>query len=97
MKYYHGTTENRAESIEAEGFRGSELEQFTDGFKTLDYGGVVFVYDNVEAAQGYGEIVYEIELLNEQAIPFQEDQNGEQEYYIPMSVMYEDGIWKRIS
>lgn len=96
MKYYHGTTEDCAESIEAEGFRGSELEVFTDGFKTLDHGGVVFVYDNPESAQGYGEVVYEIELLNEKAIPFQEDQDGMQEYYIPMSVMHEDGIWRRI-
>ena len=96
MKYYHGTTEDCAESIEAEGFRGSEIAAFTDGFKTLDRDGVVYVYDNPEAAQGYGEVVYEIELLNEKAIPFQEDQNGTQEYYIPMSVMHEDGIWRRI-
>lgn len=95
MKWYHGTTNDNAESIEAEGFRGSELESFTDGFQTLDRGGVVYVYDNAEAAKGYGEVVYEIELLNEKAVPFQSDQNGEQEYYIPISTMHDDGIWQR--
>lgn len=95
-KYYHGTTEECAESIDAMGFLGSELEAFTDGFTTLDKGGVVFVYDNPESAKDYGEVVYEIELLNGEAVPFQEDQVGTQEYYIPIDAMIENGIWKRI-
>ena len=96
MKYYHGTTEECAESIEAEGFRGSELSELTDGFSTLSKGGVVFVYDNPESATGYGDVVYEIELLNSEAVAFQEDWGGNQEYYIPIEQLREDGIWKRI-
>ena len=96
MKYYHGTTEYCAESIEAEGFRGSELNELTDGFTTLDEGGVVYVYDNSESAQGYGEVVYEIELLNGEAVAFQEDCFGVQEYYIPIELLEAEGIWKRI-
>lgn len=96
MKYYHGTTEDCAESIDAMGFQGSKLEAFTDGFTTIGHDGVVFVYDNPESAREYGDVVYEIELLNETAIPFQEDQCGTREYYIPMRVMHDDGIWQRI-
>ena len=95
MKYYHGTTEECAESIEAEGFRGSELDELTDGFTTLDKGGVVFVYDKPELAAEYGEVVYEIELLNGEAVAFQQDWGGNQEYYIPVAQLSEDGIWKR--
>jgi len=96
MKYYHGTTEECAESIEEEGFRGSELSELTDGFSTLSKGGVVFVYDNPESATGYGDVVYEIELLNSEAVAFQEDCCAVQEYYIPIEQLREDGIWKRI-
>ena len=96
MKYYHGTTEECAESIEEEGFRGSELSELTDGFSTLSKGGVVFVYDNPEPAMQYGDVVYEIELLNGEATAFQEDCFGVQEYYIPIETLREDGIWKRM-
>ena len=96
MKYYHGTTEECAESIEAEGFRGSEIDEFTDGFTTQDAGGVVYVYDNPELAAEYGDAVYEIELLNGEAVAFQEDWGGNQEYYIPVETLKADGIWKRI-
>ena len=84
MKYYHGTTEHCAESIEAEGFYGSELSELTDGFSTLNEGGVVYVYDNPESAQEYGGVVYEIELLNGEAVPVQGDACGVQEYYNPV-------------
>lgn len=96
MKYYHGTTEECAESIEEEGFRGSELSELTDGFSTLSKGGVVFVYDTPEPAMEYGGVVYEIELLNGEAVAFQDDCFGVQEYYIPIETLREDGIWKRI-
>ena len=96
MKYYHGTTEECAESIEEEGFRGSEIDEFTDGFTTLSEGGIVYVYDNPELAAEYGDAVYEIELLNGEAVAFQEDWGGNQEYYIPIEQLREDGIWKRI-
>ena len=96
MKYYHGTTEECAESIEAEGFRGSEIDELTDGFTTLSKGGVVYVYDNPELAVEYGEAVYEIELLNSEAVAFQEDWSGNQEYYISIDTLKADGIWKRI-
>ena len=97
MKYYHGTTEECAESIEAEGFYGSELSELTDGFTTLNEGGVVYVYDNPESAKEYGGVVYEIELLNGEAVPFQEDAFGVQEYYIPVEQLREDGVWTRIN
>ena len=96
MKYYHGTTEECAESIDTEGFYGSELDILTDGFTTLNKGGVVYVYDNAEAASSYGDVVYEIELLNGEALAFQEDQIGTQEYYIPIETLKADGIWKRM-
>ena len=96
MKYYHGTTQECAESIEAEGFRGSELDELTDGFTTLDRGGVVFVYASPELAAEYGDAVYEIELLNGEAVAFQEDWAGNQEYYITIEMLDADGIWKRM-
>ncbi len=96
MKYYHGTTEHCAESIDAEGFYGSEVSELTDGFSTLNEGGVVYVYDNPESAKGYGDVVYEIELLNGEAVLFQEDMFGVPEYYIPVEQLREDGIWKRL-
>ena len=96
MKYYHGTTEECAENIEAEGFRGSELDELTDGFTTLNAGGVVFVYDSPELAAEYGDAVYEIELLTGEAVAFQQDWGGNQEYYIPIDTLKTDGIWKRI-
>ena len=96
MKYYHGTTKECAESIEAEGFRGGELDTLTDGITTLDRGGVVYVYDNAELAAEYGDAIYEIELLNGEAVPFQEDWSGNQEYYIPIEMLKAEGIYKRI-
>jgi len=44
----------------------------------------------------YGEAVYEIELLNGEAVAFQQDCSGNQEYYIPIDTLKTDGIWKRI-
>jgi len=96
MKYYHGTTERKADNIDSEGFYGSKLDKLTDGFTTVSKGGVVYVYDNPESATGYGDVVYEIELLNSEAVAFQEDCCAVQEYYIPIEQLREDGIWKRI-
>ncbi len=98
MKLYHGTTEERAEYIENEGFHGSELSDMTDGFTTLDAGGVVFVTDSIEEAKGYGSVVFEIELLNESPVFFQDaPYSNAKEYYIPVAVIQEDGIYNRVS
>ena len=32
----------------------------------------MYVYDNPESAKGYGDVVYEIELLNGEAVLFQD-------------------------
>lgn len=40
MKLYHGT--NNAYEIESEGFLGSELSEFTDGFTNVENGVVFF-------------------------------------------------------
>ena len=56
----------------------------------------MYVYDNPELAAEYGDAVYEIELLNGEAVAFQEDWSGNQEYYIPVETLKADGIWKRI-
>lgn len=95
MKYYHGTHESHAEQIDAEGFRGSELSTMTDGFTTQATGGVVFVADNAEHASDYGDVVYEIELLNGDATEFAIDANGRKEYYITIQQMNDEGIWNR--
>ena len=98
MELYHGTTEERAEYIESEGFRGSELSEMTDGFTTLDDGGVVFVTDSIEEAKGYGGAVFEIELLNEEPVFFQNaPYSSAKEYYIPVAVIQEEGIYNRVS
>lgn len=97
MKYYHGTSEYAAESIDEEGFGGSELSAMTDGFTNTLQSGVLFVAETVEHAADYGEVVYEVELLNGAAVEFNVDAYGRKEYYIPISQLSEDGIWKRIS
>lgn len=97
MKYYHGTTNESADCIESEGFTGSELSEFTSGFDTGNRDGVVFVTDSIEEAKGYGEAVFEIELLNGEAVFFQESPISDaKEFYIDCETLRSDGIWSRI-
>lgn len=58
--YYHGTDKNSARAIESDGFLGSELSDFTDGFSHVD-GGVIFLATTIEHAQGYGDVVFAID------------------------------------
>ena len=96
MKLYHGTTPDSADAIESEGFFGSELSEFTDGFTTTA-DGVVFLTDSIEEARGYGDVVFEVELLNEQPTFFQESpMSSAKEYYATVAQLREDGIWNRI-
>jgi hypothetical protein len=95
MKYYHGTTTDAAEAIESEGWYGSELSVFTGGGVASDRTGVVYLTDSVGEAQGYGNVVFEIELLNEQPEFFQESPVGDaNEYYISAVALNRDGIWR---
>lgn len=97
MKYYHGTTQDSAECIEAEGFMGSDVSKFTSGFDTGSRDGVVFLTDSIEEAKGYGEVVFEIELLNAEPTFFQESPvSNAKEFYVDCATLRNDGIWSRI-
>ena len=66
--------------------------------RVVDAGGVVFVTDSIEEAKGYGSVVFEIELLNESPVFFQDaPYSNAKEYYIPVAVIQEDGIYNRVS
>ena len=96
MKLYHGTTQYSADAIEAEGFFGSELSEFTDGF-TTSADGVVFLTDSIEEARGYGDVVFEVELLNGEPTFFKESpMSSAKEFYATVAQLREDGIWNRI-
>ena len=96
MKLYHGTTQDSADAIESEGFFGSELSEFTDGFTTAA-DGVVFLTDSLDEARGYGDAVFEVELLNGQPTFFQESPiSNAKEFYATVAQLREDGIWNRI-
>ena len=97
MKLYHGTTENAASAIESEGWYGGELSALTDGFTANNRSGVVYLTDSVEEAQGYGDVVFEVSLLNEIPVFFQESPVGNaNEFYITADTLNNDGIWKRL-
>ena len=96
-KFFHGTTEDAADAIESEGFYGSELSEFTAGGRAADRGGVVYLTDSIEEAQGYGDVVFEVELLNGQPTFFQESPVGNaKEFYVTVTELNNDGIWKRL-
>lgn len=69
MKLYHGTTARSAECIEQEGFQGSELSDFTDGFSHVE-NGVIFLTDDINEALEYGGTVIEVHLEGVKAHPF---------------------------
>lgn len=96
MKLYHGTTQDKADAIESEGFYGSELSEETDGFATAA-DKVVFLTDSIDEAREYGEVVFEVELLNGQPTFFQESpMSNAKEFYATVAQMREEGIWNRI-
>lgn len=82
MKFYHGT--NQANCIEAEGFLGSELSEFTDGFSHVE-NGVVFLTEDIEEAKEYGSEVIEVHLEGVEAHPFS-DSNTDHFYAIAKEI-----------
>lgn len=97
MKFYHGTDEYRAELIEAEGFLGSELSDFTDGFTHVD-DGVVFLTDSYDEAAEYGGVVFEVEFPDgTEPTFFQESPCGPgNEFFVPVAAMNHSGLYRRI-
>jgi len=88
MKLYHGTQEWRADCIEAEGFLGSELQEFTDG--TLLENGVVFCSSSLAEARLYGEAIFVIED-DSLAVFFQESPaSGAPEYWLPANIVNQE-------
>lgn len=80
MKLYHGTSNRNAKYIEAEGFIGGELSEFT--MMKLVEGGVVYMAKTIEEASEYGDVIFEIDfdmMDCEQPIPFS-DGNTEHFY-----------------
>ena len=93
MKLYHGTTETNANCIEEEGFLGSELSEFTDGFSHVE-DGVVFMADNIEEAREYGEVVLEIHLEGVEAHAFTDGNTNH--FYAHTSELNEQSWWERL-
>ena len=94
-KYYHGTTGYCADAIESEGFYGSELSEMTDGFTTMNQGGVVFLTDSINEARGYGEVVLEISYV--EPVFFQDaPTSNAKEYYVSVEELRNSGSWSRI-
>ncbi len=88
--FYHGTDWEKAEAIQDEGFRGSELDELTVG-RHVD-GGVVFLTDDIELAKDYGDTV--IIVSTEFAKDFKEcEATGLKEYYVKVSDLEDDGAW----
>lgn len=95
MAFYHGTTEDCADAIESEGFYGSELSNMTDGFTTLNQGGVVFLTDSIEEARGYGDIVFEISYV--EPVFFQDaPTSNAKEYFVTVEELRNNGAWSRL-
>lgn len=95
MTLYHGTTSDSADCIENEGFYGSELSELTDGFTTLDSGGVVFLTDSIEEARGYGDVVFAVE--NVEPVFFQECPTiAAKEYFVTVEELRNNGSFYRI-
>jgi hypothetical protein len=94
MKLYHGTTNRAANCIEKEGFRGSELSEFTSA-GTFVEDGVVFAARTIEEAAEYGEAIFEIdvpaEFINEYA------DGWTSHCYITISDMIEQADWSLLS
>lgn len=89
MKLYHGTSYRSASCIEAEGFAGSELSEFTDGFSHIE-DGVVFLTEDIQEAQEYGEIVIEVHLEGVEAHPFSD---GNTDHFYAIAEEVNDQAW----
>lgn len=94
MKLYHGTTNKAADCIEKEGFRGSELSEFTSARTFNDEAGVVFAAATAEAAAEYGEAIFEIDVPAEFAHEFADGWTSH--FYITISDMIEQADWIRL-
>lgn len=92
MKLYHGTTQKKAEYIEKEGFLGSELSEFTDGFTHIE-DGVVFLTDSIEEARQYGGAVIEVNLEGVEATPFND---GNTDHFFALAEEVNDQSWWEI-
>src|SRR5688572_4072536 len=97
MKLYHGTDERSAREIEESGWMGSVVTDdnldLTSGEISED--GVVFLAENPELAEGYGEVVFEIDT--EDAVFFRNcPVTGQKEYYVQATLLNEEGWWERI-
>lgn len=94
MKLYHGTTNKAADCIEREGFRGSELSEFTSAGTFDDEAGVVFAAPTAEAAAEYGEAIFEIDVPVEFVHEFADGWTNH--CYITISDMIEQADWTRL-
>ena len=94
MKLYHGTTNNAADYIEKEGFRGSVLSEFTGAGEWDDESGVVFAAFTAEEAAEYGDAIFEIDAPAEIVHRFN-DRNTDHAY-ITLSDMIEIAWWQLV-
>lgn len=94
MKFFHGTPERNARSIEDEGFLGSELSVFTDGFTHVE-DGVVFLAATIEEAAEYGEAIFEIHLEGVAVNDFEDGWN--KHFYANAQEINEQSWWERIN
>ena len=92
-KFYHGTPNRNARSIEEEGFLGSEKSDFTDGFSHVE-DGVIFLAGNIEEAAEYGEAVFEIHLEGVEVTPFSDGNTNH--FYAIASEVNEQSWWELV-
>ena len=93
MRLFHGTPQHNQRSIEIEGFYGSELSDFTDGFSHVE-DGVVFLADSIEEAKEYGDCVFEIHPEGAEVYAF--DDGNSKHYYMKASDLNEQSWWEVI-
>jgi len=91
---YHGTTENAWECIQAEGFRGSPITEFTISRTPLEEGGVVYLTDDVEEALLYGDVVVAVHLEGVEAYEF--DDGNSTHFYAWADELNAQAWWERI-
>jgi len=91
---YHGTPERNARAIEEEGFLGSELSEFTDGFSHVE-DGVVFLTEDIEEAKQYGGCVFQIHLEGVAVHQFSDGNTAH--YYAKAQEINEQSWWERVT
>ena len=89
---YHGTDEWRADCIDAEGFLGSEVSDFTVG--THIENGVVFLADTVDEAAQYGDVVFAVHLEGVEVTPHHVD--GSDHFYASAQEINDQSWWERV-